>query len=177
MNFYSKCTRALTFENLCQEWTMEELDMAYPDPVGNVRLGLADPDSLEPHGRPRAKWERSSHLVEMRAPGAVEGLIPDGADFSIVHCTMALHSQYFRALTFQNLSQSCSTTGSNGQTLRSWSWAAWGICTASQCRPASAWARSKRWCGSRSACTAMRGRTQRRASKSTHSQKSALHWL
>ena len=74
--------------------------MAYPDPAGNVRLGLADPASLETHGRPRAKWERSSHLVKMRAPGTVEGLIPDGANFSIVLCTVALHSQYFGALTF-----------------------------------------------------------------------------
>ena len=57
-----------------KQWTMEELDIAYPDPEGNVRLGLQDASELS---RPklRAKYERSSHLVSMRAPGSVGGLI------------------------------------------------------------------------------------------------------
>ncbi len=71
--------RAVAPEGIVQqkEWTMEELDLAYPDPEGNARLGLTDPASPEQRARPRAKFERSSHLVQMRAPGAVEGLIPD----------------------------------------------------------------------------------------------------
>ena len=71
--------RAAAPEGIVQqkEWTMEELDLAYPDPEGNARLGLTDPASPAQRARPRAKFERSSHLVQMRAPGAVEGLIPD----------------------------------------------------------------------------------------------------
>ena len=59
-------------------WTMEELDLAYPTPEGNVRLGLqTEADIMQK--RPRKKYERSSHLINMRAPGAVEGLIPYAA--------------------------------------------------------------------------------------------------
>jgi hypothetical protein len=59
-----------------KQWTMEELDRAYPDPEGNKRLGLVNEDDLPPTP-PRARHERSSHFVKMRAPGTVAGLIPD----------------------------------------------------------------------------------------------------
>jgi hypothetical protein len=59
-----------------KHWTMEELDIAYPIPEGDVRLGLAEaPDMNAP--RARAKFERSKHFVDMRAPGTVAGLIPE----------------------------------------------------------------------------------------------------
>jgi hypothetical protein len=59
-----------------KHWTMEELDIAYPTLEGNVRLGLVDAaDVAAP--KVRAKFERSSHLVSMRAPGTVAGLISD----------------------------------------------------------------------------------------------------
>ena len=59
-----------------KDWTLEELDLAYPTPEGNKRLGLQDEADLAPKA-PRAKWERSSHLINMRAPGTFANLIPE----------------------------------------------------------------------------------------------------
>ena len=58
-----------------KEWTLEELDKAYPDPEGNKRLGLKD-TTVHAVTR-RAKWERSSHLVDMHAPGSQPNVIPE----------------------------------------------------------------------------------------------------
>ena len=60
-----------------KHWTMEELDIAFPDHEGNKRLGLVSDDDIASNRLPRARYERSSHLVRMRAPGTVAGLMPD----------------------------------------------------------------------------------------------------
>ena len=59
--------------------TLKELDQLYPTPEGNVRLGLAPPESLD-QGRNISqanRWERSSHYVQFRKPGSVEEILPD----------------------------------------------------------------------------------------------------
>jgi hypothetical protein len=62
-----------------RQWTMEDLDRTYETEEGNRRLGLARDAPEEVDTQTRKRWERRSHLVDMRERSRmnVDTLIPE----------------------------------------------------------------------------------------------------
>ena len=62
-----------------KHYTLEDLDRMYPTPEGNVRLGLAKPESLATFRNFSAlhRWERQHHFVSMRKPNQMAQVLPN----------------------------------------------------------------------------------------------------
>jgi len=64
-----------------RQWTMEDLDKEFPTEEGNRRLGVTPPDQQQQAVQvtERKRWERSSHLVDMRKAGQKAEVLPGEA--------------------------------------------------------------------------------------------------